>query len=223
MKKTLTLAPGAVIEPVGNDVMVMMPGNTDILRISGPAADTLRTIVAGQPVDPSTPTVLELADQGIIQTSWMSRRGLIRAGAIGAGAGIAVLAMPTAAAAASPAEVETRLATFNIPTTEQLTEGDPFNLSHQGPPPPRTIVPDPFPTTGTTGTYSVRGLVLAMVFDADGNDGAGMWSTVPAAGNDRDTLNTFIADKEAGNVPFADRGTLTWTFEGINFVANHFL
>lgn len=81
--------------------MVMMPGNTDILRISGPAADTLRTIVAGQPVDPSAPTVLELANQGIISTSGMSRRGLIRAGAIGAGAGIAVLAMPSVAAAAS--------------------------------------------------------------------------------------------------------------------------
>jgi hypothetical protein len=101
MKKALTLAPGAVIEPVGDDVMVMMPGNTDILRISGPAADTLRTIVAGQPVDPSTPTVLELANQGIISPSGMSRRGLIRAGAIGAGAGIAVLAMPTAAMASS--------------------------------------------------------------------------------------------------------------------------
>ena len=101
MKTTLTLAPGAVIEPVGNDIMVMMPGNTDILRISGPAADTLRTIVAGQPVDPSTPTVIELANQGIISTSGMSRRGLIRAGAIGAGAGIAVLAMPTAAMASS--------------------------------------------------------------------------------------------------------------------------
>jgi transcription elongation factor len=103
MKTTLTLAPGAVIEPVGEDVMVMMPGNTDILRISGPAADTLRTIVAGQPVDPSTSTVLELANQGIIFPSGMSRRGLIRAGAIGAGAGIAVLAMPTAAMAASSA------------------------------------------------------------------------------------------------------------------------
>lgn len=102
MKTTITLAPGAVIEPVGDDVMVMMPGNTDILRISGPAADTLRTIVAGQPVDPATPTVRELANQGIIQTSGMSRRGLIRAGAIGAGAGIAVLAMPTAAMASSP-------------------------------------------------------------------------------------------------------------------------
>ena len=101
MKKTMTLTPGTVIEPVADDVMVMMPGNTDILRISGPAADTLRTIVAGQPVDPSAPTVIELADQGIISTSGMSRRGLIRAGAIGAGVGIAVLAMPTAAMASS--------------------------------------------------------------------------------------------------------------------------
>lgn len=101
MKTTITLTPGAVIEPVGDDVMVMMPGNTDILRISGAAADTLRTIVAGQLVDPSAPTVLELANQGIISPSGMSRRGLIRAGAIGAGAGIAVLAMPSVAAAAS--------------------------------------------------------------------------------------------------------------------------
>ena len=101
MKKTLTLAPGAVIEPVGDDVMVMMPGNTDILRISGPAADTLRTIVAGQPVDPSTPAVLELANHGIVSPSGMSRRSLMKAGAVGAGAGIAVLAMPSVAAASS--------------------------------------------------------------------------------------------------------------------------
>lgn len=101
MKKTMTLTPGAVIEPVGDDAMVMMPGNTDVLRITGPAAETLRNIVAGQPVDASTPAVLELANHGIISTSAMSRRGLIRAGAIGAGAGIAVLAMPSVAAAAS--------------------------------------------------------------------------------------------------------------------------
>jgi hypothetical protein len=101
MKKTMTLAPGAVIETVGDDVMVMMPGNTDVLRISGPAADTLRTIVAGQPVDPSTPTVLELADQGIVSPTGMSRRSLIKAGAVGAGACIAVMAMPTAAMASS--------------------------------------------------------------------------------------------------------------------------
>lgn len=101
MKTTIALTPGAVIEPVGDDVMVMMPGNTDILRISGAAADTLRTIVAGQPVDPTAPTVIELTDHGIISAPGMSRRGLIRAGAIGAGAGIAVLAMPTAAMASS--------------------------------------------------------------------------------------------------------------------------
>lgn len=101
MKETITPAPGAIIEPVGDDVMVMMPGNTDILRISGIAADTLRTIAAGQPIDPSTPTVLELANQGIISASGMSRRGLIRAGAIGVGAGIATLTMPSVAAASS--------------------------------------------------------------------------------------------------------------------------
>jgi hypothetical protein len=114
MKKTLTLTPGAVIESVGDDVMVMMPGNTDILRISGPAADTLRTIVAGQPVDPSASTVLELANQGIITTSAMSRRGLIRAGAIGAGAGIAVLAMPSVAAASSINWIEIRGFSFDF-------------------------------------------------------------------------------------------------------------
>jgi hypothetical protein len=108
MKTTMILTPGAIIEPVGDDVMIMTPGNTDVLRISGPAADTLRAIAVGQPIDPSTPTVLELANQGIIQTSGMSRRGLIRAGAVGVGAGIALLAMPSVAAASSSAADTTR-------------------------------------------------------------------------------------------------------------------
>ena len=130
MKKTMTLAPDAVIETVGDDVMVMMPGNTDVLRISGPAAATLRTIVAGQPVDPSTPTVLELADQGIVSPTGMSRRSLIKAGAVGAGAGIAVMAMPTAAMASSPSPF------VGTGTWEEPTPGN-FEFAVQ-----RTVFPD---------------------------------------------------------------------------------
>jgi hypothetical protein len=118
MKKTITLTPGAVIEPVGDDVMIMMPGNTDILRISGPAAETLRKIVAGQPIDPLTPTILELADQGIISTSGVSRRGLIRAGAIGTGAGLAVIAMPGVAAASSINRIEIRGFLYGVHTDD---------------------------------------------------------------------------------------------------------
>lgn len=43
----------------------------------------------------------DLEALGMIETSGMSRRGLIKAGAIGAGAGIAVMAMPGVAAASS--------------------------------------------------------------------------------------------------------------------------
>ena len=194
MKKTLTLAPGAVIEPVGDDVMVMMPGNTDILRISGPAADTLRTIAAGHPIDPTTPTVLELADQGIIQTSAMSRRGLIRAGAVGAGAGIAVLAMPSVAAAASVGGGgNTILGTWTLPALGVYTGQSivRFNLSGfdfpndlgEGsfasgsggatPPGPLVGLPTGWSPAGTIGSETLTNSDGVRLYKADGTAGTG--------------------------------------------------
>ena len=98
----LRLATGVVVENMGTTVLVMIPGQHDVLTLTGPAADVVNAVVAGQPVSKGLEPEVELLLSAGVLTSPMSRRNLLRAGAIGAGAGIAVLSMPSVAAAASP-------------------------------------------------------------------------------------------------------------------------
>jgi len=101
-KTTFTITPGAVIELIGNEAVVMLPGSTSVMRVSEEQAHTLRAIEAGHYSGLSAQTVESLIDAGIVVThTGMSRRNLVKAGAIGAGAGIAVMAMPGVAAASS--------------------------------------------------------------------------------------------------------------------------
>ena len=99
----ITIAAGVTIEEVAEDFMVMVPGATDVLRVSGDAADAIRQIKAGKVVQPSGDTIAHLKDLGVlVDTPGMSRRGLLTVGAAGVGAGISVLALPSVAAASSP-------------------------------------------------------------------------------------------------------------------------
>jgi hypothetical protein len=100
------LVSGVVVEQVGDDVLVVVPGTTEALRLSGEAAKTVLTIQAGESVSSSDPVVGELVARGVVEVPGLSRRGLIRAGAVGAGAGIAVLAMPSVAAASSVVDLD---------------------------------------------------------------------------------------------------------------------
>lgn len=95
------LAKGVVVEQVGSDFLVIAPGSLDAVRLTGEAAETLSKIQSGIFVDSTSPVVGELSSFGILEAQGVSRRGLIKAGAIGAGAGIAVMAMPGVAAASS--------------------------------------------------------------------------------------------------------------------------
>lgn len=106
--KTTTLAPGVIIEEVAGELMVISPVTEGVIKLSGEAAEMVRRIQVGLPVDLSSALGAELVSLGIVaEPAGMSRRGLLTAGAIGAGAGIAVLAMPSVAAAASdPVEEE---------------------------------------------------------------------------------------------------------------------
>jgi hypothetical protein len=97
----VVLSPGVIVEHVGGELLVVVPGHTDVVKLTGGVAKVLEDIRAGKPVDLSAPAVSDLVALGIVSTPGVSRRGLIKAGAIGAGAGIAVLAMPGVAAAAS--------------------------------------------------------------------------------------------------------------------------
>ena len=98
----LRLAAGVVVENMGATVLVMIPGQHDVLTLTGPAADVVNAVVAGQPVSTDLEPEVELLLSAGVLASPMSRRNLLRAGAIGAGAGIAVLSMPSVAAASSP-------------------------------------------------------------------------------------------------------------------------
>jgi hypothetical protein len=109
----VTISSGVISERVGNELLVIVPGRTDTVRLTGHAADLFLDIQAGTKVDTADLVVADLVDLGITQASGMSRRGLIKAGAIGAGAGIAVLAMPGVAAAASTAVIRYELGNFS--------------------------------------------------------------------------------------------------------------
>jgi hypothetical protein len=97
----MSLTTGVVVERVGDDLMVVIPGNNDVVTLSGRPAAVLLDVKAGKKVDTADPALRDLVDCGILSAPGLSRRGLIKAGAIGAGAGIAVLAMPGVVAAAS--------------------------------------------------------------------------------------------------------------------------
>jgi len=103
-KSSMSIAPGVIVETIGDDVVVMVPESTEVIRLSGDAAQLVRAIHDGPAVAP-TQTVTELINRGIlVSPTGMSRRGLITAGAIGAGAGITALAMPGVAAASSSSD-----------------------------------------------------------------------------------------------------------------------
>lgn len=114
---TPRLAPGVLIEQVGDDVLVVTHDSLTTLRLTGEAATVAYRVQAGQPIELNSPVVRDLAERGIITLPGMSRRGLIKAGAIGAGAGIAVMAMPGVAAASSEPAVITLIGYWdNTPT-----------------------------------------------------------------------------------------------------------
>lgn len=96
-----TLHHGVEVEHVGNEVMVYVPGRTEVLRLSGEAAEVVLAMRAGGSAHASWSVIQDLESLGVIHPTGVSRRGLIKAGAIGAGAGIAVMAMPSVAAASS--------------------------------------------------------------------------------------------------------------------------
>ena len=101
MAHLVTLASGVVLEQLAGEVLVVVPGN-DVVRLSGAPADLVLDLQAGKQVDSSHPSVSDLAQLGVVTVSGLSRRSLLKAGAIGAGAGITVLSMPNVAAASSP-------------------------------------------------------------------------------------------------------------------------
>jgi hypothetical protein len=101
-EERLKLAPGVTIEHVGDEFLVLLPGSTEILRLSGDAAAAVRKIHQGKygAIPPEVANFLVARGVFARQDS-ISRRGVIKAGAIGVVSGAAVLTFPAVAAAAS--------------------------------------------------------------------------------------------------------------------------
>jgi len=160
MKKA-TVTPGVIFERVGDDLMVIVPGNSDVVSLSGRPHEVLLDVLAGREVDPSEPALKTLGDLGIVTSPGMSRRGLIKAGAIGAGAGIAVMAMPSVAAASSGGPIRFRIDT--IVTSGGSTQGWTITIIEDGTDPNTpTNVPN-----GTTGTYTTEtNIVVALTYNS---------------------------------------------------------
>lgn len=167
---SLALNVGVVIERIGEEVLAAVPGHTDVVRVSGEAAEFLLNVEAGKPVDPSHPLVAEFSNLGIIQPpKSVSRRGLIKAGAIGAGAGIAVLAMPSVAAAASGSGA------LVLTLVEWY-------------PPPAAGSGDFAVDFGVPLSFDVASVISAVTVEADDTPGAGSW-----AGNGVDGTKVIFA------------------------------
>ena len=96
------VTPGVIIEDLGSESVVFVPGASEVLTLSGVAATVVRRIRNGESAGNGGAVVSDLVARGVIQPAGdISRRSVVRAGVIGAGAGIAALAMPSVAAASS--------------------------------------------------------------------------------------------------------------------------
>lgn len=95
VKKSLFCGPpDSSVELIGEDVMIYLSETSETLRLSGATAEAFLAIHTGERVDPSDVAVRELLAAGVVRPRGISRRGLVKAGAVGVGAGVAVLAFP---------------------------------------------------------------------------------------------------------------------------------
>ncbi len=146
-KSEYELAPGVLVEHVGSECVVWIPETTDVVTLSGDAAETLRQIIFAAPGNYNSETLSHLVSLGIIHSpSDISRRSVVRAGLVGLGAGIATLSLPSVAAASSAEEGPGPYTINNVPYSNT---GDTINNF--------TLEMTPTVPDGTTGTVTLAG------------------------------------------------------------------
>lgn len=101
MRRRLFLRPGLVVERLGDDLVIMTRGS-EVVSLGPEGADMLRRVELGEPVDTESNVVSELVKAGVLEPEkGLTRRSVVRFGAVASGVGVASLALPTAAAASS--------------------------------------------------------------------------------------------------------------------------
>lgn len=185
----VTLAPGVVLEELGREVMVLVPGSSKALTLSGDAAEIVRSVEFGESVQ-SNRVVQELLNLGVLEDSGVSRRTLVRASAIGAGAAIAVMVMPAVSYADSaPSESPLTLG-------EIVQSGVPIVVSFQAPGGQSAGV-----TNGTAGTFTNKiGQAVTMTWDGS------IWSG-STSGKSQDNTDYW-------------QGSFTFTFGGQTYAGS---
>jgi hypothetical protein len=97
------LRSGVLAEDIGESVVVHVPTSSQALLLTGPAREAVLSLRDGrQPAD--VKVLAELENHGVVEVTdsrLVSRRSVLAGSAIAVGAGISVLAMPTAAFATS--------------------------------------------------------------------------------------------------------------------------
>jgi hypothetical protein len=205
---------GVIVERVGDDLVVIVPGNTDVVSLSGRPANVLLDVKAGRKVDSADPALRDLVDLGILSAPGFSRRGLVKAGVVGAGAGIAVLAMPGVAAASSaprtqligyfsrmPGSNYFQIASFNGYILGESGVAD--YLTQKGAPTTLPVLPDPFPSNDPDDILTLDVPEF------------GLFNLSPSAGNRLTPGNTYIEWTPASGVDlsgreFATVGYFSW-------------
>ena len=99
------LAPGVVVENVGDQTLALVGNPPQVVRLSQEASQLLTLIQhnPGNEVD-QTAALGELANLGVVEDtspSTLSRRGVIKLSAVAGAAGLSAVLLPTAAAASS--------------------------------------------------------------------------------------------------------------------------
>ncbi|HET8931129.1 MAG TPA: hypothetical protein VFN21_10770 [Acidimicrobiales bacterium] len=92
------------VEALGSDWLVLVPGQHEVLHLEGAGAEAF--VLARQGVD-LVPAHLQtamagLVELGVVTTDAWSRRRVLQLGGAAAAAGVAMVALPSVAAAASP-------------------------------------------------------------------------------------------------------------------------
>ncbi len=105
MKNTLSVNPRVEWELIGSDIVVCDPEKKRVIRLTAEAADAFRAVQRGLP-EPAISDELQgwMLDQGIFVesgSSLLSRRAILGASAVGLGAGVVAISLPTVAAASS--------------------------------------------------------------------------------------------------------------------------
>lgn len=192
----LSLNPSAVFEVIGDDVIVHLRASDDVIRLSGAQARAVVAIAAGEEIfEISDEDIDELVACGIVTAAgFVTRRSLLRTGALGAATGLAVVALPSVAAASSPVSL---LGGWVFAGEDEKLEPTPggnfFELF---------ILFGDFPTEGSPSALTVDGQSYDLISASGGTNSVISWQ--------RDTGSTTEGTRTTRT------GTFSWA--GVNYV-----